>query len=74
MKSSAAAAFLLLAVLGVGVEGADLPKPISMVQRHRTDNFTGYVRGTGQKLPRPVPVNANDRHRNTWQTHGVRGK
>lgn len=74
MKRSAAAAFLLLAALGSGVEGADLPKPASAIQRHRSANFTRYIQGTRQKLPAPMLVDANDRHRNTWQTHGVRGK
>jgi hypothetical protein len=74
MKRSAVAAFLLLAALGVGVEGADLPKPTSMIQRHKTSNFSGYIRGAGPTLPRPVLAGTNDRHRNTWQTHAVRGK
>jgi hypothetical protein len=74
MKPSAVAAFLLLAALGVGVEGADLPKPASMIQRHKTSNFTRYIQGTRQKLPQSMLVDANDRHRNTWQTHAVRGK
>jgi hypothetical protein len=69
-----AIAFLLLAALGVGVEGGDLPKPISSVQRHKSSNFTPYVRGTRQKLPVPIWVDSNDRHRGTRQTHAVRGK
>ena len=30
------------------VEAGPLPKPISPVERHRTANFTHYVRGAGQ--------------------------
>jgi hypothetical protein len=74
MKRLAMAAFLLFAVLGAGVEAGPLPEPISVIQRHQTSNVTPYVRSTGHKLPDPIRMVGNDRHRGTWQTHAVRGK
>ena len=69
-----AIACLLLAALGVGVEGGELPKPISSIQRHKSSNFTPYVRGTRQNLPEPIRVDSNDRYRTSRQSHAVRGK
>ena len=74
MKRPAAVAFLLFVALGAGVEARELPTPISSVSRHRTSNLTVYVRGPRQKLPEPIRVDSNDRHRSCRLTHGVRGK
>jgi hypothetical protein len=74
MKRLAVTAFLLLAALGTRVDAGPLPKPISPVERHKTSNFTHYVRGAGQKLPAAIGLESRDRYRTVRQTHAVRGK
>jgi hypothetical protein len=74
MTRPVTAAFVILAALGAGVEASALPEPVSAIQRSTAANTSHYVRGAGHKLPDPIRVGSNDRHRTSWQTHGVRGK
>jgi hypothetical protein len=74
MKRPTVVAVLLFVALGAGVEARDLPTPISPVSRHKTSNFTAYVRGTRRKLPEPIHMGRKDRRRSLRLTHSVRGK
>jgi len=73
MKRLASVAFLLLVALGAQAHAGPLPKPTSLVDRHKASNVTHYVRAD-QKLPRAVGLESRDRHRTVRQTHYVRGK
>ena len=74
MKRLAVIAFLLLVALGTRLDAGPLPAPMSPVARHKTSNFSHYVRGAGQKLPTAAGLESRDRHRTIRLTHAVRGK
>jgi hypothetical protein len=69
MKRLAIAAFLLVVGLGARAHGGPLPKPASLVERHRSSNSTHYVRAD-QSLPGAASL--VERHRSSNLTHYVR--
>lgn len=69
MKRLAIPAFLLVAALGAQANAGPLPKAASLVGRHKTSNFTHYVRAD-QALPGVAPLVG--RHTTSNFTHYVR--
>jgi hypothetical protein len=74
MKRLAMAVSLLLVALGAQAEPAGLPKPISLVNRHKASNITHFVRGADQKLPKAAGLESRDTQREPRKSHGVREK
>jgi hypothetical protein len=74
MKRLAVTAFLVVAGLGTVVDAGPLPAPVSPFARHKSSNFTYYVRGAGRRLPTAIGLESRDRYRAIRPTHAVRGK
>jgi hypothetical protein len=69
MKRLAIPAFLLFAALGAQADAGPLPKAKSLVERHKSSNFTHLVRAD-QALPKADPL--VERHESSNFTHYVR--
>ena len=72
MRRLAIPAFLLVVALGAQADAGELPNPASLVDRHKSSNFTHAVRAD-QALPDAAGLDSGDRHREVHETHAVRG-
>ena len=69
MRRLAIPAFLLVVALGAQADAGELPNPASLVDRHKSSNFTHAVRAD-QALPEAASLVG--RHTTSNFTHAVR--
>jgi len=75
MKRLVALAILIVAAATPVAGAASLPSPTSLLDRHRSNNRSHYVRQDARpKLPSPADLNNGSQPRRFRPSHLVRGR